>query len=128
MNIAKINTSYTKNYIYLSFLFFEDNPTNNNQTTVERLVEEPCESFPTPVVNKRRKAKKLVFPAPTIQYSEEEYPNTSSNHMDLDPEVELIPQKGRERERIPFGTEFTQESAISQRQVPEVTIISVPEL
>ncbi|MBW0506191.1 hypothetical protein O181_045906 [Austropuccinia psidii MF-1] len=42
--------------------------------------------------------------------------------MELDSEVELIPQKGKEIAPSP------QESAISQRQVPEMPIISEPEL
>ncbi|MBW0520940.1 hypothetical protein O181_060655 [Austropuccinia psidii MF-1] len=42
--------------------------------------------------------------------------------MELDSEVELVPQKGNEREK------FTQESAISQRKVSEMLIKSEPEL
>ena len=52
---------------------FEDNPTEDNQTTVERLVEETCQSSPTPIISKRKKAKKFDFPGPTIQDSEGEY-------------------------------------------------------
>ncbi|MBW0486447.1 hypothetical protein O181_026162, partial [Austropuccinia psidii MF-1] len=66
---------------------FEDSPTEINQTTVEILVEETCQRPPTPIVNKKRKANKLVFPAPAVQDSEEEDPNTLSNHMELDSEV-----------------------------------------
>ncbi|MBW0489066.1 hypothetical protein O181_028781 [Austropuccinia psidii MF-1] len=44
--------------------------------------------------------------------------------MVVDSEVERIPKKGR----IPSGTESTQGSAISQRQVPEIPITSEPEL
>ncbi|MBW0590253.1 hypothetical protein O181_129968 [Austropuccinia psidii MF-1] len=36
--------------------------------------------------------------------------------------------KGKRKGKIPSGTEYTQGSAISQRQVPEVPIISEPEL
>ncbi|MBW0573852.1 hypothetical protein O181_113567, partial [Austropuccinia psidii MF-1] len=77
------------------------NPAEDNQTTVERLVEETCERSPTPVVTKKNKANKLVFPGPTIQDSEEEVPNTPSNQMELDSEVELIPPKGKERAKSP---------------------------
>ncbi|MBW0501111.1 hypothetical protein O181_040826, partial [Austropuccinia psidii MF-1] len=76
---------------------FEDNSIGENQATVERLVEETCPSSPTPIVTKKKKAKKLDFPGPTIQDSEEEASNTPSNQMELDSEVELIPQKGKER-------------------------------
>ncbi|MBW0593748.1 hypothetical protein O181_133463, partial [Austropuccinia psidii MF-1] len=76
---------------------FEDNQTESNQATVEILVEETFPSSPTPIVIKKKKAKKLDFPGPTIQDSEEEAPNTPSNQMELDSEVELIPQKGKER-------------------------------
>ncbi|MBW0533811.1 hypothetical protein O181_073526 [Austropuccinia psidii MF-1] len=47
--------------------------------------------------------------------------------MELDSEVVLIPQKGKNG-KISSGTEFTQQSAIPQRQVPEMPIISEPEL
>ncbi|MBW0593577.1 hypothetical protein O181_133292, partial [Austropuccinia psidii MF-1] len=80
---------------------FEDNPTESNQATVERLVEETCPSYPTPMVIKKKKAKKLDFPGPTIQDSEEEAPNTPSNQMELDSKVELIPQKAKERAKFP---------------------------
>ncbi|MBW0533833.1 hypothetical protein O181_073548, partial [Austropuccinia psidii MF-1] len=80
---------------------FEDNPTEHNQATVEILVEETCTTFPTPIFIKKKKAKKLEFPGPTIQDSEEEPPNTPSNQMELDSEVELIPQKAKERETSP---------------------------
>ncbi|MBW0500379.1 hypothetical protein O181_040094, partial [Austropuccinia psidii MF-1] len=73
----------------------------DNQTTVEGLLEEAFPSSPTPVVNKKKKARKLVFPAPTIQDSEEEDLNTPSNQMELDLEVELISQKGKERAKSP---------------------------
>ncbi|MBW0568499.1 hypothetical protein O181_108214, partial [Austropuccinia psidii MF-1] len=46
------------------------NPKEDNKTTVERLVDKPWQSSPTPVVNKKRKAKKSAFPGPTIQDSE----------------------------------------------------------
>ncbi|MBW0523219.1 hypothetical protein O181_062934 [Austropuccinia psidii MF-1] len=42
--------------------------------------------------------------------------------MELDSEVEFIPKGGKEREK------FTQGSALSQRQVPEMPMISEPEL
>ncbi|MBW0590577.1 hypothetical protein O181_130292 [Austropuccinia psidii MF-1] len=93
--LLKKNTSYKKNYIYLSLLLLEDNPTENNQTPVERLVEEASQSSPTPVFNKKRKAKKLVFPGPTVQDSERDALHTPSNHVELDSELELIPQKGK---------------------------------
>ncbi|MBW0594193.1 hypothetical protein O181_133908, partial [Austropuccinia psidii MF-1] len=80
---------------------FEDNPTEDNQTTVEQLVEETCPSSLIPIVIKKKKAKKLDFPGPTIQNSEEEVPNTPSNQMELDSEAELIPQEGKEREKSP---------------------------
>ncbi|MBW0562631.1 hypothetical protein O181_102346, partial [Austropuccinia psidii MF-1] len=107
---------------------FSDNPEEDNQTTVERFVEESCQCSRTPVVSKKKKAKKLVFPGPTIQDSEKEVPNTPSNQMEMDSEEELIPQKGKRKGKIPSGTESTQGSAISQRQVPEMPIISEPEL
>ncbi|MBW0587888.1 hypothetical protein O181_127603 [Austropuccinia psidii MF-1] len=44
--------------------------------------------------------------------------------MEVDSQVEMIPQKGK----IPSETESTQGSAISQRHVPEIPIISEPEL
>ncbi|MBW0568231.1 hypothetical protein O181_107946 [Austropuccinia psidii MF-1] len=102
---------------------FADNPTVHNHTTVERLVEETCPSCPTPVFNKKRKAKKLVFPGATVQDSEED-PKNSSNQMGVEPEVEMIPKKGK----IPNGTESTQRSAISQREMSEMAIISGAEL
>ncbi|MBW0593774.1 hypothetical protein O181_133489, partial [Austropuccinia psidii MF-1] len=81
---------------------FEDNQTEENRATVERLVEETCPSSPTPIVTKKKKAKQLEFPKPNIQDSEEEAPNTLSDQMELDSEVELIPQKGKEREKSPM--------------------------
>ncbi|MBW0482043.1 hypothetical protein O181_021758 [Austropuccinia psidii MF-1] len=54
-----------------------------------------------PIVIKKKKAKKLDSPAPTIQDSEGEAPNTPSNQKELDSEVELIPQKGKERAKSP---------------------------
>ncbi|MBW0506045.1 hypothetical protein O181_045760, partial [Austropuccinia psidii MF-1] len=71
------------------------NPSEDNQNTVERLVEGLCPSSPTTTVIKKKKAKKLDFQAPTIQDSEEEVPNNPSNQIELDSEVELIPQKGK---------------------------------
>ncbi|MBW0519968.1 hypothetical protein O181_059683 [Austropuccinia psidii MF-1] len=79
---------------------FEDNPTDENQTTVQRMVEVTCSSSPTPIFTKKKKAKKLDFPRPTIQDSEE-VPNIPSNQMELDSEVELIPQKGKGRAKFP---------------------------
>ncbi|MBW0584911.1 hypothetical protein O181_124626 [Austropuccinia psidii MF-1] len=88
-------------YLFV-FLVFEDNPEEDNQTTVERLVEETFPSSPTPVFNKKKKAKKLVFPGATIQDSEVEADcNTPFNKMEEDSEVELISQKGKEREKFP---------------------------
>ncbi|MBW0589501.1 hypothetical protein O181_129216, partial [Austropuccinia psidii MF-1] len=59
------------------------NPAEDNQTTFEILVEE-----------------NLDFPGNTIQNSEE-VTNTPSNQMELDSELELIPQKGKERAKYP---------------------------
>ncbi|MBW0499878.1 hypothetical protein O181_039593, partial [Austropuccinia psidii MF-1] len=80
---------------------FADNPAEDNQTTVGRLVEETCPSSQTPTVKKQKNAKKLVFQGPTIQDSEEEDPNTPSNQMEVNSEVEWIPQKEKERESSP---------------------------
>ncbi|MBW0533304.1 hypothetical protein O181_073019, partial [Austropuccinia psidii MF-1] len=80
---------------------FADNPAEDNQTTVARLVDETFSSSPTPIINKKKKAKKSVSPEPTIQDSEEEDHNTPYNQMDVDSEVELIPQKGKERANSP---------------------------
>ncbi|MBW0593409.1 hypothetical protein O181_133124 [Austropuccinia psidii MF-1] len=88
-----------KNLYLFVFSVFEDHPAEDNQSTVERLVEETCPSSPTPIVNKKKKAKKLVFQGPSIQDSGEEDPNTPSSEMEVDSEVELIPQKGKEREK-----------------------------
>ncbi|MBW0559994.1 hypothetical protein O181_099709, partial [Austropuccinia psidii MF-1] len=95
--LPKNNTSYIKDFVYLSFLVFEDNQTESNQATVERLVEETFPSSQTQIVIKKKKANILDFPVPTIQDSEEEAPNTPYNQMELDSEVELTPQKGKER-------------------------------
>ncbi|MBW0514783.1 hypothetical protein O181_054498, partial [Austropuccinia psidii MF-1] len=76
------------------------NPAEDNQTTVERLVKETFPSSPTPIFNKKKKSKKLFFPVLTIQDSEEEDPNTPSNQMEVDSEVEFIPKKGKEREKL----------------------------
>ncbi|MBW0570502.1 hypothetical protein O181_110217 [Austropuccinia psidii MF-1] len=40
----------------------------------------------------------------------------------------IDPSKGKKKGKIPSGTESTQGSALSQRQVPEMPIISEPEL
>ncbi|MBW0591689.1 hypothetical protein O181_131404 [Austropuccinia psidii MF-1] len=40
----------------------------------------------------------------------------------------IDPSKGKRKEKIPSGTEYTQGSALPQRQVPEMPIISEPEL
>ncbi|MBW0483032.1 hypothetical protein O181_022747 [Austropuccinia psidii MF-1] len=40
----------------------------------------------------------------------------------------INPSKGKRKSKIPSGTESTQGSALSQRQVPEMPIISEPEL
>ncbi|MBW0572605.1 hypothetical protein O181_112320, partial [Austropuccinia psidii MF-1] len=80
---------------------FSDNPAEDNKTTVGRLGGETFPSSPTPIVIKKKKAKKLNFPGPTIQDSEEEIPNTPSNQMELDSEVEFIPQKGKESAKSP---------------------------
>ncbi|MBW0507699.1 hypothetical protein O181_047414, partial [Austropuccinia psidii MF-1] len=97
---------------------FEDNPTEANQTTVERLVEETCPSSPTPILIQKKKAKKLEFPGPTIQDSED----------GAGLRGRIDPSKGKRKGKIPSGTESTQGSASSQRQVPEMPMISEPEL
>ncbi|MBW0555387.1 hypothetical protein O181_095102 [Austropuccinia psidii MF-1] len=56
-----------------------------------------------------------------------EAPNNPSNHIDVDPEVEIIPQKGKKK-RGPSGGESIQGSAIAQRKVIEMPIISETEL
>ncbi|MBW0591244.1 hypothetical protein O181_130959 [Austropuccinia psidii MF-1] len=118
-------TILKKELYWFVFLVFEDNPEQDNQTTVKRLVEETFPSSLTPFVNKKKKAKKLVFPGNTIQDSEVEADcNTTFNQMEADSEVELISQKGK----IPSGTESTQGSAISKRQVPDMPMISETEL
>ncbi|MBW0535575.1 hypothetical protein O181_075290, partial [Austropuccinia psidii MF-1] len=91
---------------------FEDNSTEDNQATVERLVEETCPTSSTPILIKKTKAKKLDFPGPTVQDSEEEAPNTPSNQMELDSEVEVIPQKGKEREKSPVEQIHTRKCVI----------------
>ncbi|MBW0583315.1 hypothetical protein O181_123030, partial [Austropuccinia psidii MF-1] len=48
--------------------------------------------------------------------------------MELDSEVELIPQKGKERAISPVEQNPHKESALSQRQVPEMPMIPKPEL
>ncbi|MBW0559629.1 hypothetical protein O181_099344 [Austropuccinia psidii MF-1] len=40
----------------------------------------------------------------------------------------ITPSKGKQKGKIPTETEFTHRSAISQRQVPEMPIVSEPEL
>ncbi|MBW0555323.1 hypothetical protein O181_095038 [Austropuccinia psidii MF-1] len=47
--------------------------------------------------------------------------------MELHSQVELTPQKGK-KGKIPSGTESTQRSALSQRQVPHIPMISESEL
>ncbi|MBW0498403.1 hypothetical protein O181_038118 [Austropuccinia psidii MF-1] len=42
--------------------------------------------------------------------------------------VRINPSKGKRKSKISSGTESTQGSALSQRQVPEISIISEPEL
>ncbi|MBW0520061.1 hypothetical protein O181_059776 [Austropuccinia psidii MF-1] len=86
---------------FLVQTLFEDNPTEENHTAVELLVEETCQSDPTPALHKTRRSKKLVFQGSTIQESEEEDPNTPYNQMELKSEVELIPQKGKEEAKSP---------------------------
>ncbi|MBW0548710.1 hypothetical protein O181_088425, partial [Austropuccinia psidii MF-1] len=77
---------------------FVDNPRHKNLTTVKRLVEEACQSSPMLIINKKRKANKLVFPGATVKDSEvlllEEDPNTPSNQKEVSSEVKMIPQKG----------------------------------
>ncbi|MBW0501468.1 hypothetical protein O181_041183 [Austropuccinia psidii MF-1] len=87
-------------YLFV-FLVFADNPAKDNQTTVEKLVGKKFPGFLTPIAIKKKKAKKLVFPGPTFQGSEEDDPNTPSNQMEVDSEVEFIPQKGKERTKFP---------------------------
>ncbi|MBW0582641.1 hypothetical protein O181_122356 [Austropuccinia psidii MF-1] len=40
----------------------------------------------------------------------------------------IYPSKGKRKGKIPSGTESTQGSALSQRQFPEILMISEPEL
>ncbi|MBW0499875.1 hypothetical protein O181_039590 [Austropuccinia psidii MF-1] len=104
-------TLLKKDFYLFVFLVFEDNPTEENQTIVERLVEETCRSSPTPIFIKKKKGQDLDFAGPTIQ----------------DSEGRIDPSKGKRKGKIPSGTEYTQGSAFSQRQVPEIHIISEPE-
>ncbi|MBW0543839.1 hypothetical protein O181_083554, partial [Austropuccinia psidii MF-1] len=91
---------------------FSDNPTKDNQTTVERLVQEACPSSPTPVVNKRKRTKKLVFPGPTIQDFEDERGSQDSNQPDGDGlRSSVYPSEGKRNSQIPSGTEYTPGSA-----------------
>ncbi|MBW0594019.1 hypothetical protein O181_133734, partial [Austropuccinia psidii MF-1] len=94
------------------------NPTEDNQTTVERLVEETCQSSPTPIITKKKKAKKLDFPGPTIQDSEDGARLRGKTD----------PSKAERKGNIPSGTESTQGSALSQIQAPEMPMISEPGL
>ncbi|MBW0476895.1 hypothetical protein O181_016610 [Austropuccinia psidii MF-1] len=98
--ISKITLPRKDLHLFV-FLVFADNPEEDNQTTVERLVEETCPSSKKPIFNKKKNAKELVFPGPTIQDSEEEDPNTPSSQIEVDSEVEFIPQKGKERAKSP---------------------------
>ncbi|MBW0534056.1 hypothetical protein O181_073771, partial [Austropuccinia psidii MF-1] len=90
----------------------------SNQATVERLVEETCPSSPTPIVINKKKAKKLNFSGPTIQDSEDGAGLRSR----------IDSSKGKRKGNIPSGTEPTQGNSLSQRQVPEIPMISKPEL
>ncbi|MBW0503543.1 hypothetical protein O181_043258 [Austropuccinia psidii MF-1] len=81
-------------------------------------MEETFPSSPTPIVTKKKKAKKLDFLGPTIQDSED---GTGLR-------TRIDPSKGKRKGKISSGTESTQGSAISQRQVPEIPMISEPEL
>ncbi|MBW0490873.1 hypothetical protein O181_030588 [Austropuccinia psidii MF-1] len=92
--MSKITLSRKDLHLFV-FLVFADSPEEDNQTPVKRLVEEACPSSPTPIFNKKKKAKELVFPGPIIQDSEEEDLNTSSKQIEVDSEVEFIPQKGK---------------------------------
>ncbi|MBW0567509.1 hypothetical protein O181_107224, partial [Austropuccinia psidii MF-1] len=111
---------------------FEDNPTERNQATVERFVEETCPRSPTPIVIKKNKAKKLDFPGHTIQDSEVMTTRRGSQYSIQSDGVVLRGRidssKGKRKGNIPSGTESTQGSPISQRQVPEMPKISEPEL
>ncbi|MBW0574644.1 hypothetical protein O181_114359, partial [Austropuccinia psidii MF-1] len=89
---------------------FTKNPTEGNQTTVERLVEETCQRSPTPVITTRRGS----------QYSIQSDGGGLRSRND--------PKKGKRNGKIPSGRESTQGSTISQRQVPGLPIISEPEL
>ncbi|MBW0579272.1 hypothetical protein O181_118987 [Austropuccinia psidii MF-1] len=109
-----------------------------------------------PIFNEKKKSKKLVFPGPTIQDSEGMYLlliaikdsflcseiffsqiftiNTrrrsqysiQSDGGGLRSRVD--PSKGKRKGKIPSGTESSQVSAISKRQVPDMPMISEPEL
>ncbi|MBW0593665.1 hypothetical protein O181_133380 [Austropuccinia psidii MF-1] len=108
---------------------FEDNPTEENQATVERLAEETCPSSPTQIVIKKKKDKKLDFPGPTIQDYEGERGSQCSIQSDVAGLRGTIePSKGKRKGKIPSGTESTQRSALSQRQASKMPIISEPEL
>ncbi|MBW0506054.1 hypothetical protein O181_045769, partial [Austropuccinia psidii MF-1] len=87
--------------IIVAYLVFADNPADDNQTTVARLVEETCPISPKPIVNNKKKSEKLFFLGLTIQDPQEEDANTPSNQMEVDLEVELIPQKGKEMAKSP---------------------------
>ncbi|MBW0586543.1 hypothetical protein O181_126258, partial [Austropuccinia psidii MF-1] len=108
---------------------FEDNQTEDNQTTVKRLVEETFPSSPTPIGTKKKKSKKLDFPGPTIQDSEARRGFQYSIQSDgTGLRSRIDPSKGKRKGKIPSGSESTQGSAIYQRQVPETTMISGPGL
>ncbi|MBW0570881.1 hypothetical protein O181_110596, partial [Austropuccinia psidii MF-1] len=94
---------------------FVDNPTEDNQTTVERLVEETFPISPTTIVNKAKEAKKRG-----AKYS------IQSDGGGL--RIRFDSSKGEIKGKIPSGTESTQGSAISKRQVPDMPMISKPEL
>ncbi|MBW0591361.1 hypothetical protein O181_131076, partial [Austropuccinia psidii MF-1] len=90
---------------------FEDNPTENNQATVERLVELSCPSSPTPIITKKKKTKKLDFPGPTIQDSEDIRKRTDIG--------KFTPYKSSGfKEKQPFRVEFKQKP---KERVVEVT-------
>ncbi|MBW0482463.1 hypothetical protein O181_022178 [Austropuccinia psidii MF-1] len=112
--------------MYLSSSVFEDNPTEENQTTVERFVEETFPSSPTQIFIKKKKANKLQFPGPTIQDSEGSQYSIQSDGAGLRGSID--PSKAKSKGKIPSGTESTQGSALSQRLVPAMPMISEPEL
>ncbi|MBW0488366.1 hypothetical protein O181_028081 [Austropuccinia psidii MF-1] len=85
-------------YLFV-FSVFEDNQKEDNQTTAKRLVEETAQVPQHQLSLRKRKLRNYNFQDPPFRTLK--VPNTPSNQMELDSEVELIPQKGKEREKSP---------------------------